>query len=328
MISIAISEVQAVQQKYLKNIKNQYERGFEKLKHLKTKTEDVNDRDYLDKIIDCFNKNKGILTDLPSVLDQYKIQIGDVPKIKVKDEQGIWTTRTSSIKDDIVDALNYTYLRRSFYPKYFRDLGVKTCIYCNSQFALSIETEKKVLAKFELDHYWPKDVYPWLSICLFNLYPACKSCNNVKSIKEVDFNFYSDNNKELLKSNFKFALTKGSKATYLTSKKIDDIEIDFTEPVVKEGKHTFNDVFHIKKIYETQLDIVEELILKSEMYDDSYRKLLEEKYSAIGVDQVSIDRIILGNYRDISDIHKRPLSKFMQDIAEDVGLLKPSDNLI
>ncbi len=60
------------------------------------------------------------------------------------------------------------------------------------------------------------------------------------------------------------------------------------------------------------------------MYDDSYRELLEEKYSAIGVDQVSIDRIILGNYTDITDIHKRPLSKFMQDIAEDVGLTKPS----
>lgn len=322
MISIAISEVQVVQQKYLKNIKKQYERGFEKLKHLKTKTVDDNDRDYLNKIIDCFKKNKGILTDLPSVLNQYKIQIGDVPKITVKDKDGKWTTKTSPVKDDIINALNYTYLRGSFYPKYFRDLGVKTCIYCNSQLALSIEREKKVLAKFELDHFWPKDAYPWLSICLFNLYPSCRPCNVVKSIKEVEFNFYSNKNEDLSKSSFKFALTKGSKATYLTSKNIDDIEIAFTEPAVKGGKNTFNDVFQIKKIYETQVDIVEELILKNEMYDESYRELLEEKYSRIGVDQVSIERIILGNYTDIKDIHKRPLSKFMQDIAEDVGLLK------
>ncbi|MGX5683271.1 hypothetical protein ACWKWW_01825 [Chryseobacterium cucumeris] len=324
MISIAINYVLAIQQKYSKNIVRQYNSGLNKLKELHGKTTDAKDRAYLNKIIKCFAKNKSILTDLPSVLNSYKLEIGDVPKINVQDKNGKWTTRTSPIKDDIVTALNYNYLRGSFYPKYFRDIGIKACIYCNSQFTISIETEKKVLAKFELDHYWPKDVYPWLSICLFNLYPACKSCNNVKSVKEVDFNFYSDKNEELSKSNFKFTLTKGSKATYLISKKIDDIEIEFTEPAVAAEKHTFNDVFQIKKIYEAQVDIVEELILKSEMYDDSYRELLEEKYSAIGVDQVSIDRIILGNYTDITDIHKRPLSKFMQDIAEDVGLTKPS----
>ncbi|WP_185246266.1 hypothetical protein [Chryseobacterium bernardetii] len=322
MISIAISDVKIIQKKYSKNINKQYEDALQKLGELKSVTTKHEDLVYLDKIINCFTDHKDILTDLPSALDKYKKEIGNVPTVLEDDADVNSVPKKSPIKDEILKALNYKSLRGSFYPKYFRDLGLKTCVYCNSQLAISITTGRKVSAKFQLDHYWPKDVYPWLSICLFNLYPSCGPCNNGKSKKEVEFNFYSDNYEELSTSNFKFGLTKGAKSTYLISKNIEDIKIYFTEPKPKKGKNTFDEVFQIKRIYETQLDIVEELILKSEMYDESYRSLLKQHYSCIGITEVSLDRLILSNYTDIKDIHKRPLSKFMQDIAEEIGLIK------
>jgi len=36
-----------------------------------------------------------------------------------------------------------------------------------------------------------------------------------------------------------------------------------------------------------------------------------------------IDRLIIGNYSELNELHKRPLSKLYRDIAIELGLISP-----
>jgi hypothetical protein len=62
----------------------------------------------------------------------------------------------------------------------------RMCPYCNQNFAFTIMSENGDFRP-TLDHYFPKSVYPFLAISLYNLVPSCYTCNsNLKESK----NFY------------------------------------------------------------------------------------------------------------------------------------------
>ena len=80
--------------------------------------------------------------------------------------------------------------------------------------------------------------------------------------------------------------------------------------------------FCITGIYNTQKDIVAELIQKKEIYTESYKQHLANQFKALFKDKSVINRLIIGNYDSIEDIHKRPMAKFTQDIARQLHLIK------
>jgi 5-methylcytosine-specific restriction endonuclease McrA len=231
-----------------------------------------------------------------------------------------------AFRGKILSALGYSLRRSDFYPKYFQELGIKACVYCNSQLTVSIDSthktnpiRKKVDAKFQVDHFLPKSHYPCLSVSLFNLVPVCASCNNSKSTSEVNFPFYVDNVTN--PSSFKFSIDLKSKATYLLTRNNQDIKLSFHEPKVIAPIKSFKDVFDIPGIYDTQKDVVEELILKAEVYTPEYKSNLVKAFPKIFTDTKISNRLIIGNYSEEEEIHKRPMAKFIQDIAKDLGLL-------
>jgi len=89
-------------------------------------------------------------------------------------------------------------------------------------------------------------------------------------------------------------------------------------------KKKFNEVFHIEALYNTQTDVMTELLLKSQSYDENFKKILKESLIKVGATEKTIERIILGNYALEEEIHNRPMSKFTQDLAIQLGLLSRS----
>jgi hypothetical protein len=70
------------------------------------------------------------------------------------------------------------------------------------------------------------------------------------------------------------------------------------------------------------MDIAEELVHKRMAYNKAYRFYLENDYkSKLFPDQAIINRLLIGNYDKPEDIHKRPMAKFTQDIAKQLGLI-------
>ena len=80
--------------------------------------------------------------------------------------------------------------------------------------------------------------------------------------------------------------------------------------------------FSITGIYNTQKDIVAELIQKKEIYTESYKQHLAKQFKDLFKDESIINRLIIGNYDTVEDIHKRPMAKFTQDIARQLNLIK------
>ncbi len=329
MIAIHENKVKYVQSNFLAEIEDQREQAITKLKKLNKKTNDQGDKTYLKSVIDLFVKNKDILVwDSKKVSDE-KGKLGNVPtysKTKTSKKGKVTTTyHKTEIKDKILTALGYTTLRSSFYPEYFKAIGIKACVYCNSQLTISAKkstTNNDYSAKFDVDHYHSKSEYPFLSICLFNLYPACASCNRVKSNNVVEFELYTNDETKTTKSDYKFKLTPYSKAKYLTTKDANDIGFTFDEPIPSNIKtQTFNEVFHIEGIYKTQADLIEELIIKSQMYNKSYLKTLKYSFDKLSLQPELFKRTLVGNYTEDKDLHKRPMSKLVMDIAKDLDLI-------
>jgi hypothetical protein len=227
-------------------------------------------------------------------------------------------------RNRVLTALGYAKRRNDFYPRYFHQIGIKTCVYCNALLAVSVKktpVKKKptVRAKFQVDHYWAKSEYPCFSISLYNLYPACANCNVCKGTTRVDFALYDD--RRSVSSRFNFSLDPGIIGKYLTNRKADEIIFTFREPKPARNCKTFEETFDIQGIYDTQRDLAEELIRKGEIYSPSYRLFLSTKFGRALSSPDIANRIILGNYPHEKDIHKRPMAKFTLDLAKQIGLI-------
>lgn len=295
-------------------LQNQHNRAYKKLQ--KVKEENILSREeshYIRFILGEFKKINLVTASLEEI---HKVveEIGELPEMQKRSFGGKESKTT--LKDEILAALAYEKKRSDFYPEYFNKLGIKTCVYCNSQLVLSLEKkrfeDKKYIAKFQVDHYFPKSKYPYLSIALFNLYPACSSCNLAKRKDEVQFELYQHPHK-IEKDLMGFHLDPFQKAKFLVSRNCKDLEYTFYNKECGD----YDQKFHITEIYNTQKDVAEEIILMAQAYD----KNLREQLKGLGnISDALIDRIILGNYTDPNDIHKRPMAKFMQDIAREAGL--------
>lgn len=323
MISIHQNKVINIQSLFLSEIGSQRTKAILKLNTLYQKTTNNPDRLYLNNVISLFVNNPDILFwDSKQIKNNLNI-IGNVPLINKTYKNGTTRLVKSPIKNAIIIALGYKSLRSSFYPRYFKKIGIKSCVYCNSQLTISaVKSKNFYSAKFDVDHYHSKDEYPFLSICLFNLYPSCSSCNRTKGTQSIEFELYTANSLKTKKSQYKFKLNSYSKSKYLTTKDSSDIDFTFNEPAYSNPlTKKLNDVFHIESIYETQIDLIEELIIKSQIYNKSYLKSLKSNFSKLSLNPELFKRTLIGNYTEDKDIHKRPMSKLVMDIAKDLGLI-------
>ena len=79
----------------------------------------------------------------------------------------------------------------------------------------------------------------------------------------------------------------------------------------------------IEELYQSHIDVVNELIWKKEVYTDSYRKGLAEilNQTNLELSKTEVNRFITGHYTDKENYGKRPLSKMVTDISKEIGLV-------
>lgn len=200
--------------------------------------------------------------------------------------------------------------------EFIRKIDIDTCPYCNRNYTYSIS--KKSLIKPEIDHFYPSSKYPVFAVSFYNLIPSCLVCNGLGAKKDADPVTEGLRNPYLIENtDFKF--------TY----KINHINV--VNPLAnKYGVHVkflnkidgHLKVFKLDELYLMHSDHVLELILKSRVkYSDTYREYLRS-YTGLKFSDDEIDRMILGNYSLISEIHKRPFAKLYQDIGRELGLIE------
>lgn len=237
----------------------------------------------------------------------------------------------------VVSAMCYDQLRDKEMLPFLHELGIKTCIYCHSQLTVTVVKEKysnnnvgrgikrgdikSWRGLLTLDHRHAKSKYPFLATSFFNLYPACANCNQSKNDNPCDFVLYCDDD-DL--DAFAFKLTNKSVIDYWLKNDQSLLEIE----VVAKGlqptttfKKDYEEMFDVQKIYTTQLDVVEELVHKAKVYTNTYNLQLIRSFTKLFPDQGFLNRLIIGNYDRPEDMHKRPMAKFVQEIARDLDLI-------
>lgn len=209
---------------------------------------------------------------------------------------------------------------RNFSKKDFLNiLDVKCCPYCNRVYIHTVKSKHKTV-KAEIDHFYIKEKYPYLALSFYNLIPSCSFCNGASGKHDKDCLIEKIINPyEIKDGESKFTFDINNVESYYSNRS-DAIKIKLN---TSERLSKNDEIFHLNDLYATHDDHAMELIFKSQIkYPTTYREFLQTAFSGLNFSSDEIDRLIIGNYANKADFHKRSLSKLYHDIAKELNLIE------
>ncbi|OCA71932.1 hypothetical protein BBI01_07175 [Chryseobacterium artocarpi] len=206
-----------------------------------------------------------------------------------------------------------TYFQTNNGKQFLNHLNRSTCTYCNRNYTLSITSK---YASAQLDHWFPKDKFPILALSFYNLIPACSSCNHMKgstdknkdwwrgeALSNLLHPYFAESNH---KFKFDFNFDKNTKKLFVLFR---DIEGNKTLKTLK-----FN---LIEDIYQAHAQLeLKDLYDLRKKYPQNYLKYLLDKLHEKEPSEAEKYRLLFNIEKNEEDYHKRPFSKFKNDIIE------------
>ena len=301
--------------------------------------------EYVEKIVEKYDNLNNML---PSKFDECISNINSALKDVAVDD--IWVKFKGNkdkrpLYEVIVDVMGYDKVRAGLMPNYVKKLEIRSCVYCNAQYAMTtliedvhekIKTGKRGRPKeariiplmggyYELDHNKPKSKYPFLCTNFYNLQPCCGSCNKRKSAQDLPFSFYYEDG-DPHPTPLHFALSPQDVIDFHTKGKCRGIKAFLCDedkpgqPVVTKKDATlaerFNYIFGIDKIYAEHEDEIEELLWRNRIYTKGIVEATIKQFEKLKIDGFDFDRYILGTYAKKDEVLKRPLTAMKQDVWE------------
>lgn len=233
--------------------------------------------------------------------------------------------RLTQVGKKILKAFSYESLRSTKLLNLASLINIKSCLYCNSQFTLVVERGNRKMAKYQFDHFFPKNRYPYLSISLYNLIPSCSSCNQSKHDKFYQLSELIHPYHEDFQNLTHFSINPEAHIQLLMGANVQERDIQVSLSNLEDERVKNQNSFTlIESIYKRHNDIVIEIYKKAYAYKMGGKESLmnmEHKGRKLFASEDELEWLLLANYKEISDINKRPLAKFMQDIAKQAGLI-------
>lgn len=266
--------------------------------------------DYIDLLIADYPK---VLTLEPIEWKQYIEKYNkvlkrepDMLKTKVAYQKTETKVFTGKLYERIIDCLQYT-KARVMLGEIHQQMGLKTCVYCNAIPTMSNNGE----VFYQMDHYLPQSLYPFLGTCFYNLQPSCGVCNDHKRTKSCDFGLYvnSEQHKDL--SLFRFV----PKIESLDGPypECEDIEFRGKEANVTKESKAHEEMFHINNLYAGYKDEV------SALYADAYKMnptMIAVNAECWGIPATKKDVLAyMSGHLSLEekDVHGKTLTKLKQD---------------
>ena len=261
----------------------------------------------------------------------------DIEKITVK----LPRKKLCTLAELIVEAMQYKKVQKDIMPEYIRQVGIKTCVYCNAQFATTASLQEIQYVKkgkytvktidascYELDHNIAKSKCPYLCTNFYNLQPSCSSCNRRKNDRELGFSLYyergdTETNPVHVALDhadiIRFRMTNNGKGIrpYICNEgsNVPPVISDNTSPAGK-----MNHMLGVQGLYNEHEDIVEEILWKHKIYSEGFMTATINQIKSLGIDGFDMKRFILGGYYDKEeDFLKRPLSIMKNDVWEQLN---------
>lgn len=195
------------------------------------------------------------------------------------------------------------------------NIEVHTCYYCNIDFINTFKKNNETKNAFTLDHVLEKADYPFLALSLYNLVPSCYVCNSKVKDSKILFDEFSPTNKDFdFNERVKFK-------SFISNVNLQiEKEQDFYIKLIENYSNKYDE--YIKSLnlndrYDYHKYKVLEMIQKRKEYPDSRIKELADLTKKTPEE---IKQDLFGIYLS-QDLHKRPLSKLIKDISEELDLI-------
>lgn len=222
--------------------------------------------------------------------------------------------KSSFLEIDVVckKIFNYSLIKTELRTKVLAATKTNICPYCNRQFINTYRIEKgenRVIA--QLDHFFPKNLFPLFALSLYNFVPSCAHCNSILKKEEIFDCAYPINNKSNTEIFFEIEIEN-----YKQAKGFEVPTIKITKPRNADWDSLFLSYlygkFCIESIYESHGEFVRWLNWKSNLYNGGYKKAIKKMLK----NQVDYDlkSILFGYDGSEEELLTKPLSKLAHDV--------------
>uniref|UniRef100_UPI0040482994 hypothetical protein n=1 Tax=Aliarcobacter sp. TaxID=2321116 RepID=UPI0040482994 len=284
---------------------------------------------YIGKYLFTSNPEKDYFTD-KKIEEIVKCKIDDFQKI-IGEINSLGLNQEIIKKAFVGDTSNYfgykrfTTKAKTQYRAYnlSEALNIDVCPYCNKNYTYTIVNKTHQYARPDFDHFLAKEKYPYFAMSFYNLIPSCQICNRtLKHSKEFLLTTHLHPYKDDFNSIKKFTTTK----PLLLCNNEKDFEIKFKDKsedriLLKKANKNIED-FALPLQYNKHKDIVLELKNRYELYnDDSIKNILKDTEVFKKKGEEYIKSLIMCSSTKDKDINKRPLSKLIKDISEELDLI-------
>lgn len=289
------------------------------------KKEVFDNRKYIHKLDDItneyFDKNFEELVklrpkELVKFVEQFESRGAGIRKqIISKYKQVSWTEENKSDgkhhANYIVDTL-YSNMPEEAKKKVYTNAGVSVCPYCNRNFVdiIEVDTDGNYCGRtYEMDHFFSKSKYPMLAVSFYNLIPVCPACNRIKGDKELSFYPYDNDNYDKDGIVFSYNIKSASL--------VDEGSLDIVVKSKNEAMSNDVQILYLDELYQAHRDVALEVIQKAQCQSKGYLDGLTTQLEKLFPTKKDSYRLVYGNYFDVEDWNKRPLSKMTYDIAKE-----------
>jgi hypothetical protein len=202
-------------------------------------------------------------------------------------------------------------------------LNIDVCPYCNKNYTYTIVNKTHQFTRPDFDHFLAKEKYPYFAMSFYNLVPSCQVCNRtLKLRKEFFLTTHLHPYKDDFNSIKKFTTNK----PLLLCNNEKDFEIEFKDEskdklLLEKANKNIED-FALPLQYNKHKDIILELKNRYELYnDDSIKNILKDTEVFKKKGEEYIKSLVMCSSTKDKDINKRPLSKLIKDISEELDLI-------
>jgi len=236
--------------------------------------------------------------------------------------------KKEGLKSILNSIFNYSEFKNKFVKKYCaytlaENLNIRTCLYCNRQYTLTVINKKDQITRPEFDHFFDQGTYPLLALSIYNLIPSCHICNStLKHTKPFDLDNYVHPyvNKDVL-NQYRYTYLPHDVTSILGgSSKLQVKIVSEGQPDSVKINNTKN-VFKLEDIFNGHTEELTDLFDIRYKLSERYLEELMKTYKHLGINREEIYKLAFGIHYSEDDFVRRPFSKIKKDILKELGVI-------
>ena len=236
------------------------------------------------------------------------------------------------VKSIIQKAFDYTSLsQKKGFSELIRRLNVNVCPYCGRMFTTTAAAKGHCIRANQVDHYYPKALFPFLGLSIWNWIPSCGPCNNRKS-DNVDHLFLYPY-EEAMGDDYRFYTHVKKGIGYIVGEKSGKVDFDISlEPTAAcksdntkktMRKHADYQIekLGLNELYTTHTDYVNQVFTQRYVFSDAYLDSLISSFPDLFTSRADVRALLYMKRIEEENTGDAPLAKLTRDIDHEIDEL-------